>query len=326
MVSTAALVRSMQRMRRRGMVVRRLASAETLGGVTVVCADKTGTLTRNDMRLEMHRPRRRRPIDPPHGARRAGRDCSATGRRWRWPPRSEQRRRRPATRRAAGRSSAARPSARWCCAAEAAGLDRGALRRAYPRRAAARARRRRALRRQRPRRAGRRRAWRSSRARPSRCCRCARASTTVRLRRRRRAARAGPQRRAGRRRACAFSRSAGDALRPTRAGASCERGYTLIGLVGLRDPLRAGRRRGGARRGAGRRSAPSFSPAISAAPPTAIARAVGLQGETVDGPRSLRLLARTRGAARARLRRVAVFARVTPADKVAIVQGAARRR
>ena len=52
MVATAALVRSMQRLRRRGMVVRRLASAETLGGVTVVCADKTGTLTRNEMQLE----------------------------------------------------------------------------------------------------------------------------------------------------------------------------------------------------------------------------------------------------------------------------------
>jgi Ca2+-transporting ATPase len=50
-VSTAALVQSMSRLRGRGMVVRRLVSAEALGGVTVVCADKTGTLTRNEMRL-----------------------------------------------------------------------------------------------------------------------------------------------------------------------------------------------------------------------------------------------------------------------------------
>ena len=52
-VSTAALVRSMQRMRKSGMVVRRLVTAETLGGVTVVCADKTGTLTRNEMKLKL---------------------------------------------------------------------------------------------------------------------------------------------------------------------------------------------------------------------------------------------------------------------------------
>jgi Ca2+-transporting ATPase len=51
--STAALVRSMSRMRRHGMVVRRMSAAETLGGVTVVCADKTGTLTQNRMRLEV---------------------------------------------------------------------------------------------------------------------------------------------------------------------------------------------------------------------------------------------------------------------------------
>lgn len=50
-VATSALVRAMGRLRRRGLVVRRLASAETLGAVTVICADKTGTLTCNDMRL-----------------------------------------------------------------------------------------------------------------------------------------------------------------------------------------------------------------------------------------------------------------------------------
>ena len=52
-VATAALVNTMNRMRAKGMVVRRVVSAETLGGVTVVCMDKTGTLTRNDMRLEV---------------------------------------------------------------------------------------------------------------------------------------------------------------------------------------------------------------------------------------------------------------------------------
>jgi Ca2+-transporting ATPase len=51
--ATAALVRAMARMRDRGMVVRRLATAETLGAVTVACVDKTGTLTENRMRLEV---------------------------------------------------------------------------------------------------------------------------------------------------------------------------------------------------------------------------------------------------------------------------------
>jgi Ca2+-transporting ATPase len=51
--ATAALVRAMARMRARGIVVRRLATAEALGGVTVACVDKTGTLTENRMRLEI---------------------------------------------------------------------------------------------------------------------------------------------------------------------------------------------------------------------------------------------------------------------------------
>ncbi|HEX5062683.1 MAG TPA: HAD-IC family P-type ATPase [Kofleriaceae bacterium] len=50
--TTAALVRAMARLRSRGIVVRRLATAETLGAITVACTDKTGTLTENRMRLE----------------------------------------------------------------------------------------------------------------------------------------------------------------------------------------------------------------------------------------------------------------------------------
>jgi Ca2+-transporting ATPase len=53
LVVTAAIVRCMRRMRAKGLVVRRMASVEALGGVTVICADKTGTLTQNDMRLEL---------------------------------------------------------------------------------------------------------------------------------------------------------------------------------------------------------------------------------------------------------------------------------
>ncbi len=52
-VVTAALVRAMGRLRDAGIVPRRLSAVETLGGVTVVCADKTGTLTRNEMQLEL---------------------------------------------------------------------------------------------------------------------------------------------------------------------------------------------------------------------------------------------------------------------------------
>jgi Ca2+-transporting ATPase len=62
-VATAALVRCMHRMRERHMVVRRLAAAETLGGVTVICADKTGTLTKNEMRLQVL-DLGQRPLDP----------------------------------------------------------------------------------------------------------------------------------------------------------------------------------------------------------------------------------------------------------------------
>ncbi len=48
-VATTTLALGVQRMLRRGMLVRRLAAAESLGATTVICADKTGTLTENRM-------------------------------------------------------------------------------------------------------------------------------------------------------------------------------------------------------------------------------------------------------------------------------------
>ena len=313
-VSTAALIRSMKRMRQRGMVVRRLAAAETLGNVSVVCADKTGTLTRNEMRLE-RLDVGGGPLGPAAvqatahdifadaatlalaaavlnsdvDAQDNGRGQSIVG---------------SATERA------------LVAAAQNSGLDRSDLRRRYPRR----------LLRERE-------AdvhyvvslhdtpdgvtiafVKGAPEQVLRICSQTREGRLGAVERRRLRARNDAMANDGLRVLALGWR----AVRPDQPK-DLDSGYTLIGMVGLRDPLRdsaAETIRAAARSGI--RTVILTGDQSRTA--NAIARQIGLRGGTLDGPQTVRLLDSEREDDRDRLRQTVVFSRVTPQDKVRIVK------
>jgi Ca2+-transporting ATPase len=313
-VSTAALVQSMSRMRERGMVVRRLVSAEALGGITVVCADKTGTLTRNEMQLEWldlgGGPIAAQSVRAvPEKLLEDGPGLALAASVLNSDIEVED---------GGGSLSVAGSSTERALVevAARAGLDRATLCRDFPRR----------LLRER----------RSDvhyvvslhdapggggvafvKGAPEQVLGLCSRDLLGPLDGERRArilARNDAMAAAGLRvLAVAWRRIDNEGL------LAPEGGYTLLALLGLRDPLREGAAetvRAASR--AGIRTLILTGDQHRTA--EAIARAVGLEGEIIDGAEMARLLARDGPEQRARLARAAAFARVTPADKAALIR------
>ena len=99
-VLSVVLALGVQRMARQHAIVKKLSSVETLGSASVICSDKTGTLTRNEMTIEK--------VVTALGRGR--------GHRHRLPARGRAARRRPAARRpgrCSTRSAPCSPAAAW---------------------------------------------------------------------------------------------------------------------------------------------------------------------------------------------------------------------